>query len=181
MGCHCTGAKLPLEDPDCRCRTLSGGGRALLQTMAPWRWMNVGRFSVVIRRKHKERARIGLPTGLSFLCGVLALSAGMFCVHKSIQIHSQYTVSWRTPLRIRFQSPLVIGHRTQAIDATEIQRNQHASLTVYQQYACQKFGSACQVALAIQRSENPQAKCEIYHYNRDGTLDWGIFKSTPCI
>src|SRR5690349_18275147 len=31
-------------------------------------------------------------------------------------------------------------------------------------------------ALAIQRAENPQGKCEIYHYNSDGTLDWGYFQ-----
>ena len=148
----------------------------MLQTVAPRRWMNVWRISVVIRRTDKRSARIGLPTGLSFLSGVLALSAGMFCIHKSIQIHSQYTVSWRTPVRIRFQSPLVIGRRTETVSAKQVQRNHHASLTVYQQYACQKFGSACAVALAIQRSENPQGKCEIYHYNRDGTLDWGYFQ-----
>ena len=32
------------------------------------------------------------------------------------------------------------------------------------------------MALAIQRAENPQGKCEIYHYNTDGTLDWGYFQ-----
>src|ERR1039458_8462641 len=44
------------------------------------------------------------------------------------------------------------------------------------QYACNKFGSACRVALAIQRAENPKGACEIYHYNSDGTLDWGYFQ-----
>jgi len=39
-----------------------------------------------------------------------------------------------------------------------------------------KFGSDCRVALAIQRAENAQGKCEIYHYNTDGTLDWGYFQ-----
>jgi hypothetical protein len=31
-------------------------------------------------------------------------------------------------------------------------------------------------ALAIQRAENPKGACEIYHYNSDGTLDWGYFQ-----
>ena len=35
---------------------------------------------------------------------------------------------------------------------------------------------ACRVALAIQRAENPRGACEIYHYNTDGTLDWGYFQ-----
>jgi hypothetical protein len=148
----------------------------LLQIAAPWRWMNIGRISVVIKRSDKKRARIGVPEGLRFLFGVLALSAGIFCVHEAVQIHSQYTVNWRSPVRMRFQSPLVIARRTETVDGNEAQRDQRSSLTAYQQYACQKFGPACRVALAIQRSENPQGKCEIYHYNRDGTLDWGYFQ-----
>ncbi len=32
------------------------------------------------------------------------------------------------------------------------------------------------MALAIQRAENPQGTCEVYHYNADGTLDWGYFQ-----
>jgi hypothetical protein len=55
-------------------------------------------------------------------------------------------------------------------------RIRRRSLSAYQQYACTKFGPECRVALAIQRAENPQGKCEIYHYNADGTLDWGYFQ-----
>jgi hypothetical protein len=56
-------------------------------------------------------------------------------------------------------------------------RDQHGrSLSAWQQYACEKFGPECRLALAIQRAENPQGKCEIYHYNSDGTLDWGYFQ-----
>ena len=50
-------------------------------------------------------------------------------------------------------------------------------LTSYQQYACEKFGSACRIALAIQAAENSRGACEVYHYNSsDGTLDWGYFQ-----
>lgn len=50
-------------------------------------------------------------------------------------------------------------------------------LTPFQRYACEKFGPACSIALAIQFAENPQGACEIYHYNStDGTLDWGFFQ-----
>jgi hypothetical protein len=51
------------------------------------------------------------------------------------------------------------------------------SLTEFQQYTCEKFGTACQVALAVQKAENSKGACEIYHYNSaDGTLDWGYFQ-----
>ena len=49
-------------------------------------------------------------------------------------------------------------------------------MTAHQQYAWEKFGTACRVALAIQRAENPKGRCEIYHYNSNGTLDWGYFQ-----
>ena len=55
--------------------------------------------------------------------------------------------------------------------------NEAGRLTSYQQYACEKFGPACPVALAIQSAENSRGACEIYHYNSsDGTLDWGYFQ-----
>ena len=31
-------------------------------------------------------------------------------------------------------------------------------------------------SLAVQRAENPRGACEIFHYNTDGTLDWGYFQ-----
>jgi hypothetical protein len=79
------------------------------------------------------------------------------------------------PFRIRFQWPLVISARSPSEEAAEADQ-QGRRLTAYQQYACLKFGTACRVALAIQRAENPKGACEIYHYNSDGTLDWGYFQ-----
>jgi len=91
--------------------------------------------------------------------------------------HHRYTVSWQSPIVLRFQSPIVIAERTNSESAVEAQADQQGrGLTAWQQYACRKFGPDCRVALAIQRAENAQGKCEIYHYNTDGTLDWGYFQ-----
>ena len=91
--------------------------------------------------------------------------------------HSQYTVSFQSPFALRFQSPLVIAERITTDGAVRARADQHGKrLSAWQEYACRKFGSDCRVALAIQRAENPQGKCEIYHYNTDGTLDWGYFQ-----
>ncbi len=98
-----------------------------------------------------------------------AVGAGLFL--------SEYTVTLRSPLRIRWQSPLVIAPRLLAGESRAAQDDQFGRrLTAFQQYACNKFGSACRVALAVQRAENPRGECEIYHYNTDGTLDWGYFQ-----
>ena len=91
--------------------------------------------------------------------------------------HSLYTVSLQSPFVLRFQSPLVIAERITSDGAVRARADQHGKrLSAWQEYACRKFGPDCRVALAIQRAENPQGKCEIYHYNTDGTLDWGYFQ-----
>lgn len=89
----------------------------------------------------------------------------------------RYTISLQWPVRLRFQSPLVISLRSAGEEEASVRADQQGRrLTAYQEYACRKFGPACRVALAIQRAENPKGACEIYHYNSDGTLDWGYFQ-----
>jgi hypothetical protein len=91
--------------------------------------------------------------------------------------HSQYTVSLQSPVVLRLQWPLVVAERITSEGAERAQVDQNGRrLSAWQEYACRKFGTDCRVALAIQRAENPQGKCEIYHYNSDGTLDWGYFQ-----
>ncbi len=106
----------------------------------------------------------------------MALAAGVVLVCLIIFIHARYTLSFQSPLRLHFQSPLVVSRRAEAKQAVHAQADQRSSLSAYQQYTCRKFGPDCRVALAIQRVENPQGKCELYHYNADGTLDWGYFQ-----
>ncbi len=87
----------------------------------------------------------------------------------------RYTFSLQSPLRMQW--PLVISEKSPKAEADAAQFDQEGRhLTAYQQYACRKFGSACRIALAIQRAENPKGACEIYHYNSNGTLDWGYFQ-----
>ncbi len=107
---------------------------------------------------------------------ISALLAGALAVYAAIAIHSRFTFSLQSPMLFHFQSPVVVSRRTETQNAFDAQSDQGRSLTAYQQYACRKFGSACRIALAIQRAENPQGKCELYHYNSDGTLDWGYFQ-----
>ena len=131
---------------------------------------------VAPRRKRATRKRApgssgrvaNLTLGL-FLIGVAAAAGWWF--------HQYYAVSLQSPVRLHFQWPVVIAERVSSEGAGEAQRDQNGRrLSAWQQYACQKFGTDCRVALAIQRAENPNGKCEIYHYNTDGTLDWGYFQ-----
>lgn len=83
----------------------------------------------------------------------------------------------QNPIRMNLQWPLVVEERINSEDAAQARADQHGRpLTAWQEYACRKFGTDCRIALAVQRAENPQGKCEIYHYNSDGTLDWGYFQ-----
>jgi hypothetical protein len=91
--------------------------------------------------------------------------------------HARYTVSFQSPVVVRLQLPFVIAERLKSSGAERARADQHGHrLSAWQEYACRKFGDDCRIALAIQRAENPQGKCEIYHYNTDGTLDWGYFQ-----
>lgn len=138
--------------------------------------------AIVLKRspnpfKTKIAGPPSIPTpNINLIISVLALTAGAALVFLVVQIHARYTISLQSPIRLHFQWPLVIAERTKTSDAVRAQFDQHHPLNAYQQYACSKFGSACRVALAIQRAENPQGKCEVYHYNTDGTLDWGYFQ-----
>lgn len=94
----------------------------------------------------------------------------------AVALQAEYTITFRSPLRVLLQWPVVIAPRTSQ-ETAEAQADQFGHrLTAYQQYACNKFGPACRTALAVQRAENPRGDCEIYHYNSDGTLDWGYFQ-----
>jgi hypothetical protein len=95
----------------------------------------------------------------------------------AVVLQSQYTCSLQSPVRVGFQWPLVIAPRSSAEESGAAQFDQFGHrLSAYQQYACNKFGAACRIALAVQRAENPRGDCEVYHYNSDGTLDWGYFQ-----
>jgi hypothetical protein len=127
-------------------------------------------------RKKTATLQTTKSSGWGVIFSLIALILGTAIVYFALDFHASYTVSFQTPVKLQFQWPLVIARRMETPDAFEAQKDQSHPLTAYQQYACQKFGPACRVALAIQRAENPQGKCEIYHYNRDGTLDWGYFQ-----
>ena len=135
---------------------------------------------VIKRRPPSGAASTGVLTPAAAhsgaLTGGLALVLGAVLVVSLVRFHARYTVNFQSPVRLNFQSPIVIAPRTKTQTAYRAQTDQRHSLSAYQQYACAKFGAECRVALAIQRAENPQGKCEIYHYNADGTLDWGYFQ-----
>jgi hypothetical protein len=124
------------------------------------------------RARGRRSKSPGIPPRLLGLL-LLAAAAGVAV----IVLHAEYTFSLQSPIRIRFQWPLVIAPRESADAVGAAQADQFGRrLTAYQQYACNKFGPACRIALAVQRAENPRGACEIYHYNSDGTLDWGYFQ-----
>ena len=125
----------------------------------------------------RVRGRRSKPPWISArLLALLLLSAAGIGV-AAVVLQAQYTFTLQSPFRIRFRWPLVIAPRTSPEEAGAAQADQSGRrLTAYQQYACNKFGPACRIALAVQRAENPRGACEIYHYNSDGTLDWGYFQ-----
>jgi hypothetical protein len=126
------------------------------------------------KRARGRRAKAQrIPAQVWGLLLLLAVGIGM----AAVVVQAKYTFMLQSPLRVRLQWPLVIARRDSAEETGAAQADQFGHrLTPYQQYACNKFGSVCRIALAVQRAENPGGACEIYHYNSDGTLDWGYFQ-----
>jgi hypothetical protein len=126
------------------------------------------------RQKRQSRSAITalpMPGGAGLLCSMVALGGLLWW------FNSRYAMTFQSPVRVHMQWPIVVSERITSAGAEEARTDQQGHrLTAWQQYACRKFGADCRVALAIQRAENPQGKCEIYHYNSDGTLDWGYFQ-----
>ena len=122
----------------------------------------------------RAKRRGGKPSGKLVALGVVSATVLGIAV---MVFQTDYTITLQSPVNVGFQWPLVIAPRVSAEETGAARADQSGRrLTAYQQYACNKFGQACRVALAIQRAENPRGACEIYHYNPDGTLDWGYFQ-----
>jgi len=122
------------------------------------------------RRSTPSRSLSPVFAGVVLLVAVTATFAVMI-------LRDRYTLSLQSPVRLHLQWPFVVAAKFPGGDAIGAQADQFGHhLTAYQQYACNKFGPECRIALAIQRAENPRGACEIYHYNSDGTLDWGYFQ-----
>lgn len=84
-------------------------------------------------------------------------------------------------LQARSAAVLNLSAPTIKVDVPSADRNQEElfqghPMSENQRYTCEKFGTACRVALAIQAAENLKGNCEAWHHNSDGTLDWGYFQ-----
>lgn len=133
------------------------------------------------RRKFQRTQRLSAkafkaPGGVSRR--MIAISVGLPLLAAALWwFTSHYTTSLQNPVQLELRWPVVISERSTSESAQSARADQQGRpLTAWQQYACRKFGADCRVALAIQRAENLLGKCEIYHYNTDGTLDWGYFQ-----
>ena len=128
---------------------------------------------MVQRARGKRTKSRAIPVQLLALLVLLSAGLGVF----GVVLQMRYTFTLQSPVRLRFQWPLVVARKESAEETVAARSDQFGRrLTAYQQYACNKFGTACRIALAVQRAENPKGACEIYHYNSDGTLDWGYFQ-----
>ena len=100
------------------------------------------------RRVRKTRqAPVGFQSFLLATALTLTVAGWWFRDH--------YILTFQSPVRLQFQSPIVVAERVISGDAAEAQADQQGRrLSAWQQYACRKFGSDCRLALAIQRAQN---------------------------
>lgn len=125
-------------------------------------------------KDHKKLIQTGITTsGIP----ILRFVPGDYCISAGGEVAAPNTVI----VEIHPESVVNRGAPVDGVVAPSFRRDVQPgmfgrALTYYQQYTCEKFGSACRVALAIQVAENSTGACEAYHYNSNGTLDWGYFQ-----
>ena len=123
-------------------------------------------------KEHKKLVQVGMTSDGH---PILRLMPGNHCLFTSAPL-----ASGRAALMDLGSGSRRAGNQARArasVEADSGTNGINGRLTTDQQYACEKFGPACRIALAIQAAENSRGACEIYHYNSsDGTLDWGYFQ-----
>jgi hypothetical protein len=131
-------------------------------------------------RRRNERTTHSARNGASHALNaarLLIVLTTCLCVIAAWSFHKHYSLAFQSPVVVRFQSPFVISKRTAREETAQVKSDHDGStFSGWQQYVCRKFGGDCSLALAIQRAENASGKCEVYHYNSDGSLDWGYFQ-----
>ena len=132
------------------------------------------------RRSRRRPARQPLrPSNARIvrLPAVVAILAGLVVAYLVVQVHARYTLNFQTPVRLHFQWPFVVAHRNRTEDAAGAQGDQNGRpLTAYQQYTCEKFRPGMPRGFGDSTRREPAGPLQIYHYNTDGTLDWGYFQ-----
>jgi hypothetical protein len=126
------------------------------------------------RHQPKEQTKLVQISVTSDRKPLFRLVPGDYCLFTSTPRPS------RSPASIKLSLPSVRveegGSRPDHAEQVNAAPGPGTGMTTYQQYVCEKFGTECGIALAIQSAENAQGACEIYHYNSNGTLDWGYFQ-----
>lgn len=116
----------------------------------------------------KQRTRARSAVVYTVLVGVILFAGGLL-------------LGYSAPAPVQMHPALLVNVPAPMSNAPAAERSWDArflghAMTYYQQYTCERFGPACYLALAIQAAENLKGDCEAYHYNSDGTLDWGYFQ-----
>lgn len=110
---------------------------------------------------------ITLVIGVAVIVLGLGTYAGLW-----IQAHN---FDWTSP--VKFQKPLDISKKQLVINTTQIVQAavNNSPLTEDQQYACNKFGKDCAVAIAIMRAESHYRSAAI-NVNSNGSVDFGCWQ-----
>jgi hypothetical protein len=136
-------------------------------------------MTIIARRVRLWRCAADSPFG--FFAGTVARPGVVFALVAAIAGGLLLGYLGAPTVEVHSAPPLNLSAPTINTAAPSADRNWEVlflgrPMSYYQQYTCDKFGPACRVALAIQAAENLKGDCEAFHYNADGTLDWGYFQ-----
>lgn len=98
---------------------------------------------------------------------------------KILKWHDTHQIHGQSPIVVKLQTPIyatlrqLIVNNTYTVQADE----KNTPLNANQQYACDKFGDDCKLALAIAHAENGTGVCDRINWsNANQSLDIGFFQ-----
>lgn len=115
----------------------------------------------------------------SLVIAILVISTLIFGVYKVNKFFEDNKLVFQSPIVTRLQAPMYIAKREKVVTIVqEVKANENVSpLTPDQQYLCNKFGTNCKTALAIQKAENGSGKCDVINWsNKNQSLDIGYMQ-----
>ncbi len=97
-----------------------------------------------LRAPSKRHRRARPHKSVSATFGAVVLLMAITATFAFLILRNWYTFSLQSPVQIHLRWPLVVAAKIAGEDAADASADQFGRrLTAYQQYACNKFGSAC--------------------------------------
>lgn len=113
-----------------------------------------------------------------FILGIffLILTFGFYLLYRIDKFFEKHDLEFKPPIVVKVQKPVeAVEKKEKVVYIREFIESLPKPKTPIEKYICEKFGSDCQIALAVAKAESGLRE-EAININSNGTIDMGIFQ-----